>query len=152
MDALREHLLTMLEYEKWANRRWLRFLDSLPESDFQHSAFENWDHIVFAYRVWLNRLEGIDIEAIPVRSEELEFTAGRAQKFIEGADLLSKWGFENPERGRREYFVKDTIHHFLQHGTYHRGQLREKSERSGFQEWPETDFSIFKNLAQPVND
>jgi uncharacterized damage-inducible protein DinB len=39
--------------------------------------------------------------------------------------------------------VSDIAAHVVNHGTYHRGQLRERAEADGLDDFPETDLILF---------
>jgi uncharacterized damage-inducible protein DinB len=129
-------------YNRWANRRLYEEAGRLPDAErkrdlglFFHSLHGTLNHLLVADRVWLRRLTGTGPE--PQRLNEIlfdDFEALRAARETEDAriigfiDGLTEDEIEKPFEystlsGKHHSQVRrDTLTHFFNHQTHHRGQ------------------------------
>ena len=139
---LKRHFQQLAEYNRWANRR--LYDDSAAQPDearkrelglFFHSLHGTLNHILVADRVWLRRLTGEGPE--PERLNQIlfeDFTELRAAREQEDARILRFVGslseadieapFEYRTLAGKAYSQRraDTLTHFFNHQTHHRGQ------------------------------
>ncbi len=137
-----EELVTLTEFNAWANHRVLGAAEELTPEQFTRelgsshgSVKETLAHILGVERVWLERLQGESPVTIPP-----------AKDFADFAALKTKWAeVEAHFRGYMEELTKaeleeeveyktlsfgpgknprwQMIQHVVNHGTYHRGQV-----------------------------
>lgn len=152
---MREWLLDGFRYDLWANRLWMPVAtpdmrkvtvarpSEMPQEPRARAA-EVFVHILWAQRVWLERL-GAPVEAegegwLPALYEAWEqVLSSRAMDEIVAYRNLRGMPFEQA--------VGDIATHVLNHGTYHRGQLREIADNFGL-EYPETDYMIWRTTSR----
>jgi uncharacterized damage-inducible protein DinB len=148
---MNEHFLNLLDYENWATSQWIEFAETASQSangaQFAAKAEPIIRHIPFAFHVWLDRIEGVTTDA----DDDIRVYAlaqlDRWRRFMAGLDLAESWVATYTDgRPPYRYRYADTLQHICNHGTYHRGQLREMAESMGLTDWPETDFHLFARV------
>lgn len=144
---LRNHLLRMVEYERFANSQWLDFIDShVNHSGGAQLAAEadQWFwHIGHCYKSWFDWLS--DSETIPSENlrDFLDDMYAKMAAYIQVCPLDEERQRSHPDYGTWAWITSDVIFHALTHGNYHRGHVRALTERFGFEEWPDTDWEVF---------
>jgi uncharacterized damage-inducible protein DinB len=139
---LRQDLLERFDYDLWANRQWWNALGRFKDLGRAQTTLE---HILSAQRVWLSRLGvevsqasenlGIDDVAVFVnRAWKMVLTDGHMEAQITYHNLA---GFEFTNS------LGQIASHVLNHGTYHRGQLRGQAQAEGLETFPETDLILY---------
>ena len=101
------------------------------------------EHILRAQVIWLERVGGqrsFDAEN-PYDLAEALHLAWVAH--IEEADLEEVISFHTSLGLRFDQARLDIIRHLINHGTYHRGQLRAMADMSGVADFPETDYIFY---------
>ncbi len=148
---MREWLIESFDYDLWANRLWAQRLgiqadDHLlelgnsagPWPDFpegEERAREVFCHIVWANRTWLKRIgrevafEGYD----PIRWLQATHAAWTSE--LQSRDLAERIQYFNSRGQSGNRSIAEIARHVADHGTYHRGQLREICQG---QDFPET--------------
>lgn len=137
---MRDFLLRGLDYDLWANQKWVNVLGNFKDSQ---RALEVFEHILFAQRTWLGRC-GFHVEQV----ENLAFAQLIAsliqtwKAFIEDADLSAWVEYQTFAGETYSTQLGDIVAHVINHGTYHRGHLRGLAEKEGI-EFPETDLVAY---------
>lgn len=149
--------IKMYDYHVWANQQVFEHLKQLDESVFKKtikSVFSSIsDVLIHLYATditWLETMKGSSFhdtvkkvesrksEASGVTINELEALYAALSKefygfFAEQQDPEQIVITEHPNYGRCEFILADLIHHVVNHGTYHRGNvaamLRQQGER-----------------------
>jgi len=130
---MRDHFITLFEYEAWANQRIVDTLRGLRGSPPER-ALERMTHIIDAQRIWLFRLdpERPSPEAAPPRwtLDQIEHHGECiARDLIEYIGALSKQDLHSviSYSGRDGVSfrskVADVLTHLAVHGAHHRGQI-----------------------------
>jgi uncharacterized damage-inducible protein DinB len=161
---VRELLLEGLEYERWANGRWFEVLARLESRTMfdrmtrglltngsgphEADAFETMRHILWAQGVWLRRCGGDlePLEALPSDERVQAFREAARALHVAWWDMVGRrdlgeiveYGNLRGEPHARRF--SDIVRHLMNHGTYHRGQLRQIVEELGVGDFPDTDF------------
>lgn len=144
MPETREGLLEAFSYDLWANREWSEIIPKLGER-----GQGVWEHLLFCHTIWYGRV--ISVEETPeLPGDVLGGLEIMTQAWIEVIQTSDPTAFVSYQRGEETHFqlVEDVLRHVANHGTYHRGQLREIAEQAGV-EWPETDYMLWKRLEMP---
>jgi uncharacterized damage-inducible protein DinB len=140
----RDLLLKMLDYDLWANRRWLAHLQD-------EASIAVFRHILAAQTVWLRRCQGSSPTDMPQpepTEAELErlHAEWRALLLERGCDEIVAYSRLDGEQ------LQDSLgtiaRHMLNHGTYHRGELRGLYRSRGDTSFPETDYILYANPAR----
>lgn len=140
-------LSLLFDYDHWATRRWLSVLPNLKNLGRAHEILE---HMLMAQRVWLTRI-GVEV---PTQASDFELSAlfvqfnGLWKWVAEDADLNAEIEYENMQGDRFRNTIREIAAHVVNHGTYHRGQLRGLAEAEGFEGFPDTDLIHF--LREPI--
>ncbi len=142
MEELRRHLIQGIEYDLWANLQWVEVLEQITDAE------PVMRHVAWANQIWLGRVCGSPLEAEPdiALQAQLKDSAAHWREILAG---------EPPARAIEWTRIRDGVHqsgtlesivrHVINHGTYHRGQLRGLAQSQGFDAFPETDFILFAN-------
>jgi len=131
------------DYDLWANLRWLGTLESLKRPDPDTGIFQ---HMMAAQEIWLRRCRGHSPAAMPTPSldEATLKTLNRDWK-----ELLAALPHDPIIEYRRTTGETNALHlhqiarHVVNHGTYHRGELRGLRRAAGDTDFPETDLAGF---------
>ena len=135
-------LSTLFEYDLWATRRWLLALPILKDLG---RAQEILEHMLFAQKVWLERV-GVEVPNhtgnVPIGS--LFDQLNRGWKHVaEEADLNTTITYSNSRGEEFTNSIAEIAYHVVNHGSYHRGQLRGLAEAEGVDGFPDTDLIYF---------
>ncbi len=135
---MRAQLLDSIAYDLWANKLWLEFLEVRIPTIEQWAVF---DHIHRSQMLWYKVITSTQLQ-LPTERLQKSIDLNTAWKsLIEITDPIAYSSF-NSNNGKTIFASVDQIvNHMVNHGTYHRGQLREIF--SGFKGLPETDLIIF---------
>lgn len=135
-------LSLLFDYDLWANRRWLSALSGIQDLRRAHEILE---HMLMAQRVWLERL-GVEV---PPQQGDVEISVlfsslnGLWKMVCEDGDLNATVDYENSRGEQFRNSVGEIAAHVINHGTYHRGQLRGLAESDEFDGFPDTDLILF---------
>ncbi|SFB07658.1 Uncharacterized damage-inducible protein DinB (forms a four-helix bundle) [Lentibacillus halodurans] len=156
----------MYDYHVWANQQLFQHLKQLPEEVYNKtvkSVFPSIsDVLVHLYAgdiIWLETMKGSSFndtvneverrqsEASGVPINELERLYDGLSKeyynfFAAQEDLEHIIFTEHPRYGRSEFALADLIHHVVNHGTYHRGNVTAMLHQQGERGVP-TDYVFF---------
>jgi uncharacterized damage-inducible protein DinB len=132
------HLLAMLNYDKWANDRVLTSIESAEKVDAK--AVTLFSHIIAAQEVWMSRVKNRAVESAWKERTLEECKLDLQKSFDEYLEFLS---WLRPDELKRSIEYKDSagnqwsntlreiFTHVCNHGTYHRGQIATLVRSSG---------------------
>ncbi|HRI42829.1 MAG TPA: hypothetical protein PLL78_02280 [Fimbriimonadaceae bacterium] len=139
---MRDLLIEGFRYDAWANRAWLAALPTFDDRDRAEAIFR---HILVAQRIWLVRT--LSEEETPPFSDDLGEAVSRlSEAWIALIETCDPGAFVSYTTmvGESHFNTVDQIaRHVVNHGTYHRGQLRGLKQAEGADDFPETDLIRF---------
>jgi uncharacterized damage-inducible protein DinB len=128
---------TLFDYDLWASLQWIEPAQTLNSTDVLV-------HIVDAQVIWFSRVtdtERWEPEAETL-GEDIRKSVDAWQNFIRDAELGRMVSYHTLAGEPYDNLLSDIVRHVINHGTYHRGQLRGiAGERDA--EFPETDLLRF---------
>lgn len=140
---LRLMLRNGFEYDLWANRKWIDALGGFDR--YLGRAQEVLEHIHLAQTTWLMRC-GMEMfppqENLALR-DLFEITTRSWQALIEEMTGEEEVTYQNFAGETFTNTVAQISYHVINHGTYHRGQLRGLAEADGYLGFPETDLIAY---------
>ena len=161
------HQLTKYaNYNLWANTKVCNeFLSKLDETKLQQeipSSFSSLRktvyHIWDAEVIWLHRLTGGTQTALPIQHEPMTFLVFK-ERFLKNSKTLADFvsskeehyfsqtlSYKNSQGKEFTNTISDIIHHVMNHGTFHRGQIITMLRSIGVTELSSTDFITFCRL------
>lgn len=136
-------LSEMFDYDRWANEQWLAFLTRKNIGDPDQKVFQ---HILGAQEIWYLRCLGTpptSMPEFPVTQEKLRELSAHWKTFLEvrDDDPLIHYHRFNGDPGHLR--LSQIAQHVVNHGTYHRGELRGLCLARGDEDFPETDFAAY---------
>ena len=132
-------LIRQFQYDRWANLQWIEFL---AESDVPDLYRQIMAHILGAQVIWVTRLEGESLAAIPVPPLTVSSVEELHQRWISALESRSADELIHYKKTTGDPFkstLEDIALHVVNHGTYHRGELRGLCRASEREDFPETD-------------
>ena len=134
--------IRMFDYDLWANLKW-----------FPHCADEPFRsvmaHVIRSQIIWLERCGGPHRFDADDPYDLVEAVCLAWQAHLDESDLDETVHYVN-NIGIKQFATRlDIVRQVINHGTYHRGQIRAMVEMSGQTNFPDTDYLIF--LADPRN-
>jgi len=143
IDTLRQELADLFEYERWANRKW----DSAAEV-LGGEAEKVREHVLRAQEIWYSRCLS-EADLAPRTGSLCDSLAAMAQhwqELIRTSDPTAYVSYQNSAGEKFVNLLEDIARHVVNHGTYHRGQLREMAAQNKV-DFPETDFILWRRSA-----
>jgi len=146
---MKEHLTQLLAYEKWANKKILDALKTLPEQD--ERCLELMAHILLVQMVWHNRIvnqpqppiwDKKNLDELYKMHEINNKTLDAFFEKLNDKDCYSVVNYKDSKGNPYENTLKDLLTHLFNHSTHHRGQIKERL-RGKIAEMPMTDFIFF---------
>ncbi|NUN69371.1 MAG: DinB family protein [Bacteroidetes bacterium] len=141
---------TLFTFNRWANERTRRAVESLPEEALYTDLKNSFGsihgtllHLCGAEDIWLQRLTGADPgifmkkEAYPtyaaVREKWLAVEQGWAEFIgtLSGEMLQKELVFHNLKGEKVSQLIGQSLQHLVNHSTYHRGQITTMVRQSG---------------------
>jgi uncharacterized damage-inducible protein DinB len=139
-------LLRLVEHSNWANREWIEYVYSQPDTETRPP--ELLCHLMVSERVWFERIAGEQKTqaTFPVLAKDellrgLEENRQTFQSLI-ATRLEDVIHFRRASGEAYQARVVDIIHHLLTHGYHHRGQLAAHYARKSVT-YPNTDHIRF---------
>jgi uncharacterized damage-inducible protein DinB len=147
---MKDDLLSLYEYNKWANARVIGSLRPLSAEDYTRELGGGWPsiratfvHLAGATDAWAERFAGKDVTVLPTPDEVSTFDAAAA--LLQGAEtkLDAFLSTIAPEKATGSFTWKNlkgepktapfwaVLRHVVNHGTYHRGQISSMVKRVG---------------------
>jgi uncharacterized damage-inducible protein DinB len=142
-------LQTLFDYDLWANRRWV---ESLAAQNWQEPERKVFVHILGASTIWITRIEGESLPAIPEpepTEETLQNLRARWHKALTAIDPNHVIHFKRTNGDANSLPLEAIATHVINHGTYHRGEMRGLARAAGRDDFPETDFALFAIINKP---
>lgn len=159
---MKEHLLSLANYNSWANRKIDGFIRSAGEERSaleQKSSFptirETLIHIWDAQSIWLDRLHGLPVTSWPGKSFQGS-SSEAASSLVQNSDvwidlvhtldestLKTKVYYTNITGDEFSNTWSQIISHVMNHGTYHRGQLVTMLRGAGLTALSSTDLITY---------
>lgn len=133
----------LFDYDLWANRQWLALLQrqGMPEPD--RGIFQ---HILAAQEIWLRRCQGHSPSAMPqpeLDEANLEAMNRDWKKVLAESTHDPVVEFSRTTGEKYALTLVQIARHVINHGTYHRGELRGLRRAAGEADFPETDLAGF---------
>jgi uncharacterized damage-inducible protein DinB len=139
---MREILLDLFAYDYWANREWLQKAENFKNTK---RATQILQHIIGCQLGWIT----VITDMVDRPDSEIQIPEDMAPvyqawvKLISERDPMETVSFSGASGAERHIKLYEMAHHVLNHGTYHRGQLRGLAEAEGLIDFPETDSMIW---------
>ena len=142
----------MYEHLNWANQRILETLQSLEVENQKVSRL--FSHILFAEKIWITRLQGLDSTGLPLWSDiddievcselvkQNEDSSTALLTKLVNTDLDQLISYKNSKGIEFNNSVRDILTHVALHGQYHRGQINAQLRADG-SEPVDVDFITF---------
>ncbi len=144
-DALAEGF----RFDLWANLLWLECLDRKTAGDPDRRAFA---HLLSAQQIWLLRVQGTSLSAFPVVEQTpealTELNAGWLRA-LAGVTEDRVVEYRRTNGDANSSLLSEIALHVVNHGTYHRGELRGLRRARNDDDFPETDRILFSMLRNP---
>ena len=125
-------------YDAWANARWAPSVRQMGEP-----AAKVFQHVLNAQTIWYGRCVEETPELPAATDEALAAMGEHWAELIRISDPTAFASYTRADGEMQFMMVEDIARHVINHGTYHRGQLRAMAEAAGV-EFPETDYIIYR--------
>ena len=135
-------IIQAFNYDRWANKQWISRIGGFKNFDRPYAILE---HILSSQETWLKRC-GAEIYPQTTDMSLVELFDLTTQGWIAVVEGSS---FDDPiayTTSIGNSYVQPLGHialHVINHGTYHRGQLRGLAEADGYTNFPETDLILY---------
>ncbi|MES1228324.1 MAG: DinB family protein [Armatimonadota bacterium] len=141
------HLNQFFAFDCWANELWF---DYLLGQDWPSPEKVVFGHILSAQKVWSDRiLDGVSPTNMPVLPFEKPVIADLCKRWtgiVDQFDEGHRFEYKRTTGEPNWSTVGETARHLINHGTYHRGELRGLCRAAGRTEFPETDLLLWSML------
>lgn len=123
------HFKELFAYDQWANERIAVVMAGCK--DLPQKAQDLYDHIMWAQDIWLGRIRN---HFLVRQSRYTEETFESWEAFFNGiADesMQEEVKYHNSKNILFSSRLQDILHHIVNHGTYHRGQIVSLVKKAG---------------------
>jgi uncharacterized damage-inducible protein DinB len=137
----KELLTESFVYDHYANSAWL----DLGVEQGNEEEKRVFGHILSASEIWVTRLTGVSLPKMPVVPFTMDSLDSLRDRWLVQIDRLGfhdEITFTNTLGDTYTRTFGDIARHAANHGTYHRGQIRESFGARGL-DFPDTDFMGF---------
>ncbi len=148
MQTLKEYFINLFLYDNWANKR---IFETLKKSS-STKALLLFAHIFNSQQIWLGRIRGNPLSALPWQDKPLELLEKDIESvnkdwmcFLESSsdkELNNVIDYFSTEGVNYKSSVRDIITHVINHSTYHRAQIAKIFKKEKIQP-PVTDYIAF---------
>jgi len=138
-----EILVEGFHFDKWANNRWLQYLD---EKGLGAPDREIFRHMLSAQDLWHERCLGVEVTKMPhveVDEPTIQQLNARWLKLLMAHEDDPVFHFKRLDGEQQHQRLSRIARHVLDHGTYHRGELRGLCRARGHEDFPETGLYLF---------
>jgi uncharacterized damage-inducible protein DinB len=128
-------------YDYYANGAWVECVLTSGNEE----AIRVFKHILGASEIWLKRLDGISLTVGPDLAISIDALADLRDRWMEAIERLEYGDFISYSNLAGQPFPRcfgDIARHVVNHGTYHRGQIRQIFGSNGI-DFPDTDVMGF---------
>ena len=139
---LRQDIIERFDYDLWANRKWWTALGKFKDLG---RAQETLEHILTAQRIWLSRI-GVEVTQAPENlgmDDVMAYVNQAWRTVVSESPIDQPVGYQTFQGLPRSNTVGQIATHVVNHGSYHRGQLRGQAQAEGMEGFPETDLILF---------
>ncbi|AHM61485.1 DinB family protein [Flammeovirgaceae bacterium 311] len=155
---MKAHFLKLLNYNTWANRR---FLSSLQENTVvNNKVFLLLSHLLTAEEVWLCRVKGLAAPVqrlweiypnatLPLMLEENSREWIGYLNNCSDSDLEREIVYQNTKGETFSTRLDDIIMHMINHGSHHRGQIASMLQQEKVQV-PASDYIVYVRELNPA--
>jgi uncharacterized damage-inducible protein DinB len=149
--------LQLLDYHGWANTQVIKHLSGLPTELF-HAEVKNvfssishmLGHLASVDKVWYSRIIGKSLNDIGVRryqtlkeAEESLVNVNNQMKEVVSAKKIDEViEYQNTKGDLFNNTLLEVVHHVVNHGTYHRGNISSMIRQLGY-DGVSTDYIVF---------
>lgn len=140
---MRDHLLELFAYDRWANTAWIDYLSG-RESTLEE--MEHMAHLLGSQRMWITRVEGVPPTEFVLPEPTIETLDDLNQQWsaaIDQRDLSEVIPYTRTTGEPLSQTLKQIASHVINHGTYHRGVLRGIALNQDRLDFPDTDLANF---------
>ncbi|HWD39574.1 MAG TPA: DinB family protein [Fimbriimonas sp.] len=138
---IRPILLEDFDFDLWANVQWLTAAQNMPKPE---RPLEVMGHIGWASDIWYSRVAGIPFEPDPkLEPSVFEARTSLWKELLAKDDLDRIVSYRSLAGDPYRRTVEAIARHVIDHGTYHRGQLRGLAEAQQYENFPETGLYLF---------
>jgi uncharacterized damage-inducible protein DinB len=132
-------LLESFDYDLWANQLWIEPAEAASLNPI-------FDHLIFSQEIWLTRCQGKPFEKSAEDYKIRMPIANAGWKELLSSDSENRViEYKNFFGDPAQATLVNIALHVLNHGTYHRGEMRARCELQGLP-FPETDRIRFLQL------
>lgn len=146
----RAHYQRKMRYGAWANREWVKYIEQKSGPPFGEifasRAQDILGHILEAEITWYERITHGCILRTDLFDEDLNTVCNAWNDLIETRPLdeVITYQRHNGETKSKQLIL--LLSHVTNHGTYHRGQIRQLAGEYGLSRWPDTDLIYFPEM------
>lgn len=143
------NLIARFDFDNWANKQWLGTLQRKSGVETDLAVFS---HLLSASEIWIRRCNGTSVSSFPVieptEAEIDRLTAEWKQRLNDAGDdpIIA---YKRTTGEALEARLSHIAAHLLNHGTYHRGELRGLCRARGDSDFPETDLILWMMTTHP---
>jgi uncharacterized damage-inducible protein DinB len=138
-----ETLKRGLQYDLWANKLWLECLLRTEAGETDLAIFQ---HILGAQKAWALRCHGISVPEPPkpeLTVESMEEIHKLWMQLLDGRDIEQMIPYKRYNGDPNEMELSWIAQHVINHGTYHRGELRGMRRAREDMDFPDTDIAVY---------
>lgn len=133
---MRELLLDLFLYDRWANERWIGVLEQFPNAE---PARKTMEHILWAQQTWLNRVLNDETDLGPDLMAESARLHQAWRELVGMSDPTAYISYTMFNGETATNLFEEIALHVINHGSYERGRLRGLAQAQGFEGFPESD-------------
>ena len=136
-------LIDGFAFDAWANRQWWEYIQNKSLDDPDRTIFA---HMLAAQKIWSLRVEGAPPSSMPIVVPSLENILELNQEWITHLKARSDDPLIHYKRldGTPQHLRLGQIaRHVIDHGTYHRGELRGLCRARNSEDFPETGLALY---------